>query len=163
MTPTLEQLKFKTALWLWARWVPVLAWRRDLQSLIDATAPPQRVSYSHQSASYIAKRVRRATRRPFLMRDRPCLREGLLAYRFLWLAGFRPELHFGVDPGSVASDRLRAHCWVVLDGSIVLNAPEHGMVEILVVRGGPDGPATLDTIASPPRVETRPPADATTV
>jgi hypothetical protein len=163
MTPVLEQLKFKTALWLWARWVPVLAWRRDLQTLIAATAPPQGVAYLHLSAAYISKRVRRATRRPFLMQDRPCLREGLLAYRFLRLAGFRPELHFGVDPGSVASDRLRAHCWIVLDGNIVLNAPERDMTEILVVRGGLDGPATLDTIALPPRVKPRPSADATTV
>ena len=62
----------------------------------------------------------------------------MLAYRFLRLAGFHTELHFGVDPGGVASDRLRAHCWVVLDGSIVLNPPERAMAEILVVRGGHD-------------------------
>jgi hypothetical protein len=163
MTPTIEQLKFKTALWLWARWVPMLAWRRELQSLIDATAPPQRVSFTHLPAAYIAKCVRRATRRPFVMRDRPCLREGLLAHRFLWLAGFHPELHFGVDPGSVTSDRLRGHCWVVLEGSIVLNPPERAMAEILVVRGGHDGPPQLDTVAPSAGAKTRPSADATTI
>ena len=167
MTPVIEQLieqlKFKTALWLWARWVPVLAWRHDLQSLIDAAAPPERISFTHLPAAYIAKRVRRATRRPILMRDRPCLREGLLAYRFLRLAGFRPELHFGVEPASVESDRLRAHCWVVLDGDIILNAPEQDMVEILVVRGGPDRPAKLGAVAARRGAGTRPSADATTV
>jgi hypothetical protein len=100
MTETIERLRFKTALWLWARLVPVLAWRRDLPSLIDATAPPPRVAYRRLSADYIARRVRRATRKPILMRDRPCLRDGLLGYRFLRLAGFEPELHFGVEPAS---------------------------------------------------------------
>ena len=163
MTETIERLRFKTALWLWARLVPVLAWRRDLPSLIDATAPPQRISFTQLSAGYIARRVRRATRRPIVMRDRPCLREGLLAYRFLRLAGYQPELHFGVEPSSVAENRLRAHCWVVLDGDIVLNAPEKDMVEILVVRGGHNGSAKLDAIAPHQGVEPRPPANATTV
>jgi hypothetical protein len=163
MTLAIERLRFKTALWLWARLVPVLAWRRELQSLIDATAPPPRVSYKRLSADYIARRVRRATRRPLLMRDRPCLREGLLGYRFLQLAGFGPELHFGVEPASIASDRLRAHCWVVLDGSNVLSAPLKDMIEILVVRGGRDGPGKLEAIAARPSAKTRPSADATTV
>jgi hypothetical protein len=163
MALAMERLRFKTALWLWARWVPVLAWRRDLQSLIDATAPSPRAPFRRLSADYIARRVRRATRRPVLMRERPCLREGLLGYRFLRLAGFEPELHFGVDPASVAAERLRAHCWVVLDGENVLSAPLKDMAEILVVCGGRDRSAKLDAIATRPGAKTDPPADATTV
>jgi hypothetical protein len=163
MTETIERLRFKTALWLWARLVPVLAWRRDLPSLIDATAPPPRVAYRRLSADYIARRVRRATRRPILMRDRPCLRDGLLGYRFLRLAGFEPELHFGVEPASVAAERLRAHCWVVLDGDNVLSAPLQDMVEILVVRGERDAPEKRDAPAARPVTQKRPSANATAV
>ncbi|HEX6000466.1 MAG TPA: lasso peptide biosynthesis B2 protein, partial [Hyphomicrobiaceae bacterium] len=76
-------------------------------------------------------RVKRATRRPWLMRDRPCLRQGLLAMRFLRLAGYRPVLHFAIDRTSVSRDVLSAHCWVSLDGEVLLNPATPSMVEIL--------------------------------
>jgi hypothetical protein len=66
------------------------------------------------------------------MKDRPCLREGVLADRFLRLAGYRPELHFGVERQSVTQDKLAAHCWVVLDDAVILNRPTTAMIEVLV-------------------------------
>jgi hypothetical protein len=64
------------------------------------------------------------------MRARRCLREGLLGFRFLRLAGFYPVLHFGVEPESVAAEHLRAHCWITLADSCVLNPPSETMVRL---------------------------------
>jgi hypothetical protein len=73
------------------------------------------------------------------MRNRRCLRQGLLAYRYLRLAGFRPALHFGVDRRSLADPDIKAHCWLVLDGEAILNPPDPSMVTVLVY----DGPQSL--------------------
>lgn len=70
------------------------------------------------------------------MRDRRCLREGLLTYRLLAEAGWQPRLHFGLEPGAVHSPRVRAHCWVTLDGRILTGASETAYVEILVHPAG---------------------------
>jgi len=80
--------------------------------------------------SDIISRILRTTRHPWLMKDRTCLRQGLLAYRFLRAAGFQPELHFGIDSESLHASVLRAHCWVVMDGKIVVNPPTAKMVRI---------------------------------
>lgn len=131
----LSKVRFRVALWVWTRLLPGLAWRRSLSSLLDLTMPGNRSPYRGLTSAYIVRRVRKATRRPWLMRDRPCLREGVLALRFLRLAGFDPMLHFGVDRTSVTRDVLSAHCWVVLERKIVLNPPAPGMVEVLVFAG----------------------------
>ncbi|MCL4766616.1 MAG: lasso peptide biosynthesis B2 protein [Hyphomicrobiaceae bacterium] len=131
-----RKLRFRLALWCWARLVPALAWKRNLNSLLALAADPGSASpYRGLAPDYTARRVKRAVRRPWLMRDRPCLREGVLAMRFLRLAGYRPELHFAVDRTSVVREVLSAHCWVVLDGRPLLNAPTASMVEVLVYSG----------------------------
>ena len=133
--PLLRRLRFRLALWLWARLLPFLAWRRNLNSLLALAKPREVVPYRGLAADYISRRVKKATRRPWVMRDRPCLREGVLAIRFLRLAGFEPTLHFAVDRTSVAQDMLAAHCWVVLDQQTMLNPPTPSMVEVLVYAG----------------------------
>ncbi len=133
--PLLRRLRFRVALWFWARLLPVLAWERNLTSLLALTKPREVVPYRGLAADYIARRVKKATRRPWVMRDRPCLREGVLAIRFLRLAGFAPTLHFAVDRTSVTRDMLSAHCWVVLDQQTMLNPPTSSMVEVLVYAG----------------------------
>lgn len=133
--PSLRKLRFRVALWIWARLLPVLAWKRSLPSLLKIVMPRKSIPYQGLPAGYIARRVKKATRRPWLMRDRPCLREGLLALRFLRLAGFEPALHFAVDRASVKSDVLSAHCWVVLDKETLINPPSQSMVEVLVYAG----------------------------
>jgi hypothetical protein len=95
------------------------------------TSAPARTLYAGLSAAYVAGRVTRVARRPWVMRDRRCLREGLLAFRFLSLAGHRPELRFGVDPASVSGPLLKAHCWVCLEGRPIVSDSFPGMVEIL--------------------------------
>ena len=132
---TLKKLRFKAALWLWARALPVLAWKRSLPSLLALTKPPPVTPYQGLPAHYIVRRVKKSTRRPWVMRNRPCLREGILALRFLKLAGYEPSLHFGVDRESVRQDVLSAHCWIVLDQKIILNPPTPTMVEILIHAG----------------------------
>lgn len=132
----LRRLALRLHVALWARWLPVLAREPELHRLLKRAAPPPGTPYAGIPADIIIRRVRKACRRPVLMRDRPCLREGLLAYRFLRLAGFRPRLHFGVDRDSAAAPRLAAHCWVSLDGRVVLNPPLPSHVEVLAV--GPE-------------------------
>lgn len=131
----LLKLRFRLALWFWARFIPVLAWRRNLTSLLAVAMPREVTPYRGLAADYICRRVRKTTRRPWVMRDRPCLRSGVLAIRFLRLAGFEPSLHFAVDRMSVAQDVLAAHCWVVLDQQTMLNPPSPSMVEVLVYAG----------------------------
>ena len=132
----LRRLALRLHVALWARWLPVLAREPELQRLLGRAAPPPGTPYVGIPADIVIRRVRKACRRPVLMRDCACLREGLLAYRFLRMAGFRPRLHFGVDRNSAAAPRLAAHCWVSLDGRVVLNPPLPSHVEVLAV--GPD-------------------------
>jgi hypothetical protein len=65
------------------------------------------------------------------MRDRRCLRQGILAFRFMAAAGYNSELHFGVDRTSLAGS-IKAHCWLVHRGTTVLNPPNPTMVPILI-------------------------------
>ena len=112
----LRKVRFRLSLWAWALLLPLLAWRRDLTALLALTRVGPDEPYAGLAPGYIARSVKRTTRRPWLMRDRPCLREGLLAMRFLRLAGYEPVLHFAVDRTSVTRNVLAAHCWVTLDG-----------------------------------------------
>jgi hypothetical protein len=132
MGASVKYWRFRMALWLWARLIPVLAWRSDLVTLLRRVAPSGATPYHGLPAHLIAYRAKRAVRRPRVMVDRPCLREGLLADRFLRLAGYQPELHFGISRESLVQDKLAAHCWVVLNGNILLNEPVTEMVEVLV-------------------------------
>jgi hypothetical protein len=147
----LLRIRFRLGLWAWARMLPPLAWRRGLEALVRLTEVGPGAPYRGLAPDYIARRVKRATRHPWLMRDRPCLRQGLLAVRFLRLAGYHPVLHFGVDRASVQRDLLSAHCWVSLDGAVVLNPASPGMVEILTYAGdrlAPSVPAKTEAAAA---------------
>jgi len=132
MNAAITYWRFRISLWIWARIVPVLAWRSDLISLLNRVSPASGTPYSGLPADVIAYRAKRAARRPRVMVDRPCLREGILADRFLRLAGYQPELRFGISRQSLVQDKLAAHCWVVLHGKIILNPPASDMIEVLV-------------------------------
>jgi hypothetical protein len=114
---------------IWALSIPILARSADFAPLLARTAPGPGVPYSGLSIDVIAKRVRRATRRPWLMRNRRCLREGLLLNRFLVMAGHKPVLHFGVVRTSLGGPQVKAHCWVTAGGRI-FNPPDETMVEV---------------------------------
>lgn len=136
------RLLFRARLWLRARLLPLQIRGRSLKRLLELAEPPGRGSQcAGLSAAYVVRAVRRATRRPWVMRDRRCLREGLLAYRLLAEAGLRPRLHFGVEPDAVNSARVAAHCWVTLDDRTVIGESEIPYVEILVHPAGGDARA----------------------
>ena len=123
--------------WLAARLLPILATHRSLDALLRL-ATPNRPSprYAGIGSREIVEIVKRAARRPWVMRDRRCLREGLLAFRFLRLAGFHPELHFSIAPSSLSDSRPRAHCRVMLDGETILNPCPEPMVDLFSYDGG---------------------------
>lgn len=125
----LKLARLRLAVRLWALWIPILARGADFAPLLAKTAPGRGHPYSGLSIDAIAKRVRRATRRPWLMPGRPCLREGLLLNRFLVMAGYAPVLHFGVDRTSLGGGAVKAHCWVSV-GERIFNPPDGTMVEV---------------------------------
>ena len=103
-------------------------------------SPDSRVDFAGLTEKYISRRVRKSVRHPWLMRDRRCLREVLLGFEFLHRSGYSPELHFAVDPASVSSDRISAHCWVCLDGKPVVGDRQGDQVTIFVHRSQPPAP-----------------------
>jgi len=72
--------------------------------------------------------------RPRHMKQRPCLREGLLLFHFLCLAGREPEVHFSVFDPPASRERLDGHCWVSLDGRAVSAPPSEPSVEMMRYR-----------------------------
>ncbi|TIV23477.1 MAG: hypothetical protein E5W02_05745, partial [Mesorhizobium sp.] len=69
---------FRAHLWLSARLLPVLVGRRDFESVLKLAPLRTAAPYRDLPWTYIVRRVNRTVRRPWLMRDRRCLREGLL-------------------------------------------------------------------------------------
>lgn len=129
-----QQARMRRLIWWHARLLPGIVRGRDLQAILryaDVRAEP---AYAGVPADEIARWVLAATRRPWLMRDRRCLRQGLLGMRFMRLAGHDPELHFGIAPRSLAGPTVEAHCWVVLGGRPVLNDIHEGMERLHVWR-----------------------------
>ncbi|TIS71759.1 MAG: hypothetical protein E5W99_27790, partial [Mesorhizobium sp.] len=69
---------------------PVLVARRDFESVLKLAPLQLPTPYRGLPCSYVVGRVNRTVRHPWVMRDRRCLREGLLGFRFLRMAGFNP-------------------------------------------------------------------------
>ena len=114
--------------WWTARSLPFTVKRCSLDRLLAGTTPlPGRMPYRGVSAHEIIDAVRESTKRPWRMGGRRCLREGLLAFRFLRLAGHPAVLHFAIEPDSVAADSPSAHCWVTVAGVCVINPPSPTM------------------------------------
>jgi hypothetical protein len=134
------RLRFRFVLWLAARLLPWRVAQHPLDRVLRLARPggPRFLGLPHE---YIAKRILRTTRRPWLMRDRRCLRQGLLGQRFFAEAGYAPELHFGIEPRSIGTAQVSAHCWVCLDGRPALNDRLPNMKTILVHAG--DGTARV--------------------
>jgi hypothetical protein len=124
------QLRFQWSLWISARLMPLRIHGLGLERLISLYEPAQKLGFIGLTPAYIINAVREVTHHPWLMRNRRCLRHGLLAYHYLLRAGFQPRLCFGVDRRSVGESRLSAHCWVALEGKDLLNPPESTMLVI---------------------------------
>jgi len=144
-------LPFHANLWFAARFLPVFARRRELEPLLQmATPAPDATAFSELAMDTIVEAVKASVARPWRMRGRRCLREGLLAFHFLSLAGYAPVLHFGVNTKSLKSTKPSAHCWVSVAGKIVLNAPAEPLHELFVYDGRgsvPTGRLALAEIA----------------
>lgn len=136
----LEKARFHFEVWVAARTLPFAIYRRSLAEILQWLQLSRSSSYRGLSIPYIVECVRRSVRRPLVMRDRRCLREGLLAYRLLQAAGYAPNLHFGIDRSTLSGATLMAHCWVVCDGEVVLNSPGADIIQILI---WPDATAEL--------------------
>lgn len=121
---------FRTELLLRRLLVPLRVRRLSLAGLLK-DIEPKNTFYSGLESSYVLQRVRKALRRPLLMKDQPCLREGLLAYHFLRRAQHDPVLVFAVDASCINSTRAIGHCWIQLDGKAVFNQPDRDMVVVL--------------------------------
>lgn len=140
------RLRLAADVFIRARLLP-LRLPRDLpfERMLELATPPEGAPYRGLSPGMIASTVNRALRHPVLMRDRRCLREGVLCFRFLRAAGFDPRLHFGVDPGSVGAGRLSAHCWVTLDGKTLAGGTATPMVALHVYPAGTQDQAVRTT------------------
>lgn len=136
--PLGTRLLFNLELWLRARLMPFQLSRDSLEKALKLATPVGPASYPGLPVSYIVDKVVRVARRPWLMRDRRCLRQGLLGFRFLREAGHDPRLNFGVDPGSIASNRLAAHCWVDVNGKTVLGMQEAPLLTVYIYPDGDD-------------------------
>jgi hypothetical protein len=134
-TQPFKYLRLLLAVRAWALWIPVLAQGKDFKPLLVRARPGHGTPYAGLSVDTIARCCRKVVRRPVLMADRQCLREGLLLNRFLVMAGYAPTLHFGVDRTSLNDPRMKAHCWIKL-GERVFNPPDPNMVEIFIQQSG---------------------------
>jgi hypothetical protein len=129
-------LRFRLSLWLSARLLPFRVRHRPLSEILQLLESSHSVPYRGLAIEHVLRCVRRTARRPILMRDRRCLREGLLAFEFLDGAGHKVELHFGIDTTTLSSADLKAHCWIVCNNETVLNPPDANIKPILVYRDG---------------------------
>ena len=133
----LTTFRFRLDLWLSARSLPWRLAGKSFEEILAMAPPSGRVDYAGLPLDYVSRRVRKTVRRPLMMRDRRCLREGLLGFDFLRRSGYSPELHFAVDPASVAKDRISAHCWVCVDGKPVVGDRQGDQVTIFVHGAAP--------------------------
>jgi hypothetical protein len=136
--------RLRLALWGWARALPFFARGSRMDRLLAVAMPAPGVTpYAGIEADAIVDAVKRATARPWRMRGTRCLREGVLAFRFLRLAGHPAVIAFGVERDSIGAAALKAHCWVTVDGRCVINPPYAGIVPIMTHDGvsrGANGP-----------------------
>jgi hypothetical protein len=121
---------FPVHFWLVARVLPWLAKRGSLSGLLAIMTPGEnRRPYLGFPTSVILDTVVADSRRAWRMRGRRCLREGLLAFLFLRLAGYAAVIHFGIEPSSLG-ERPRGHCWVTVSGACVLNSPSPSILPL---------------------------------
>lgn len=122
---------FPISLYVSARLLPLYLKRAPLQKIVQlATPEPELRGSLSLTHDEITSSVKSVLSRPWRMAGRRCLREGVMAFHYLSLAGHEPVFHFAVNAASLATARPRAHCWISIDGKVVLNPPEPGMVEV---------------------------------
>ena len=104
-------------IWLVAAAIPLLTKLLPLKRLLRTLTPKGECQlYRSVLPERIAEMVQNRLRRPRQMRRRKCLREGLTLFYFLRLAGAPAKIHVALHNPKDNTKRIRAHCWVVLDG-----------------------------------------------
>jgi Transglutaminase-like superfamily len=116
-----------------ARILPLLLYKRDLNATLKTIDVGSDLKFENVLPDIIRDRVMSVTRRPWLMRNRRCLRQGILGMRYLRKAGYNPVLKFGIDTRSVSKEKIAAHCWVELNGKPLINDIMDHMVVIHTV------------------------------
>ena len=113
----LTPLILRIHIWLLAAAIPALIKLMPLKKLLRLMTPKAKCDfYKSITPEQIAEMVQRRLRRPRRMRNRSCLRKGLTLFYFLRLAGAPAKIHIAVHAPTADRNRIRAHCWVVLDG-----------------------------------------------
>ena len=113
----LRRLVLRIHIWLLAAAIPVLIKLMPLKKLLRLMTPKAQCDlYKSITTEQIAEMVHHRLRRPRRMRNRSCLRKGLTLFYFLRLVGAPAKIRIAVHTPTAESKRIRAHCWVVLDG-----------------------------------------------
>jgi hypothetical protein len=122
--------------WVAARLLPLFASSAPIDRVLALATPPQGArAYGDFAPQAIADIAKRAARRPWVMREQRCLREGILAFRYLALAGHKPLLHFAIEKTSLGQPVPKAHCWVTVGGKILINPPTPTMIDMFAWDG----------------------------
>lgn len=119
----MNQLGFLRFFEIWFATITVPFWlyKKDFASTLKYFDVKSDQRFDNIDQALICNCIVITTRKPWLMRDRRCLRQGLLAMRFLKKASFEPTIHFGVDINTMSSPSLSAHCWVEIKNTPVMN------------------------------------------
>ena len=133
--PRSSQVILRIHIWLVATAIPLLIRLLPLKKLLRLMTPRGRFEpYKSVVPEEITEIVRCRLRRPRHMRSRACLREGLTLFYFLRLAGAAAQIHIAVHTPTADSNRVRAHCWVVLD-RVAVTEPINGPAATILTYG----------------------------
>ena len=114
----------RSHVWLVATLVPLLVRLLSLKTVLRLLTPPSYLRpYRGAEVDRIVTTVRRRLSSPVNMRRRYCLREGLVMFHFLCLAGKPAILQIGVYSPQIKGRRMRAHCWVTLGAACISSRP----------------------------------------
>ncbi len=120
----MKKCMLQVHVWLLATSIPLLVKFVPLKRLAKLLTPPGRLTpYRGVPAELIAETVHRRLKTPRNMKRRSCLREGLVLFHLLKLAGIPAVMHFCVYQQQDNSPRMHAHCWVTVDDSAISSPP----------------------------------------
>jgi hypothetical protein len=120
-------------IWLVATLFPLLERLFPLRGLLWLVERPTGwTPYRGVAAERIIALIDHRLRNPRHMRRRRCLRQGMMLFHFLRLAGVPTIMHFGVLGPATSGQRLHAHCWVNIAGRDVY--PPLGNVAVVHTR-----------------------------
>ncbi len=116
--------------WIVATITPLLVRIFTLKRILEVFSPsPLFQPYRGFSAEDLAGVVKNRLKSPIYMVRRACLREGLLIFHFLRLAGLEATLHMSVLSREEFG-RFHAHCWVTSSGSELSTPTSLKMTEV---------------------------------